>query len=155
MQSAVPFDGCTPMYLRAIRMVGWAIKNGAALNPKGARPQLPLPPSSPREVRADISTMNGALSVCENRVQLINSCWLLRSYNKCVVWEARRDRRFHARLSAKGYSWLWPAIAAAHTSKHHWLVIACNNAGVMRRAIRSRKAAAPSLPCAADNVNHM
>lgn len=71
MQSAVPFDGCTPMYLRAIRMVGWAIKNGAALNPKGARPQLPLPPSSPREVRADISTMNGALSVCEKRVQLI------------------------------------------------------------------------------------
>ena len=104
--------------------------------------------------------MNGALSVCEKRVQLINSCWLLRSYNKRVVWEAQRDaratiRRFNARLSAKGYSWLWPAIAAAHTSKHHWLVIACNNAGVMRRAIRSRKAAAPSLPCAADNVNHM
>ena len=62
-------------------------------------------------------------SVCN----LINSCWLLRSYNKCVVWEARRDRRFHARLSAKGYSWLWPAIAAALTSKHHWLVIACDS----------------------------
>ena len=28
-------------------------------------------------------------------------------------------------------------------------------AGVMRRAIRSRKAAAPSLPCAADKLNHM
>jgi hypothetical protein len=27
-------------------------------------------------------------------------------------------------------------------------------AGVMRRAIRSRKVAAPSLPCAADKVNH-
>jgi hypothetical protein len=93
---------------------------------------LPLPPSSPREVRADISTMNGALSVCEKRVQLINSCWLLRSYNKCVVWEAQRDAlaticRFNARLSAKGYSWLWPAIAAALTSKHHWLVIACDS----------------------------
>ena len=76
--------------------------------------------------------MNGALSVCEKRVQLINSCWLLRSYNKCVVWEAERDalatiRRFNARLSAKGYSWLWPAIAAALTSKHHWLVIACDS----------------------------
>ncbi|MGB8445817.1 MAG: hypothetical protein WCE32_15695, partial [Pseudolabrys sp.] len=39
-------------------------------------------------------------------------------------WEARRDvlatvRRFNARLSAKGYSWLRPAIAAALTSKHH------------------------------------
>ena len=93
---------------------------------------LPLPPSSPREVRADISTMNGALSVCEKRVQLINSCWLLRSCNKRVVWEAQRDaratiRRFNARLSAKGYSWLWPAIAAALTSKHHWLVIACDS----------------------------
>ena len=36
-------------------------------------------------------------------------------------------RRFNARLSAKGYSWLWPAIAAALTSKHHWLVIACDS----------------------------
>ncbi|MGA7254772.1 MAG: hypothetical protein WBX35_26560 [Pseudolabrys sp.] len=64
--------------------------------------------------------MNGALSVCEKRVQLINSCWLLRSCNKRVVWEAQRDaratiRRFNARLSAKGYSWFWPKIAAALT----------------------------------------
>jgi hypothetical protein len=28
-------------------------------------------------------------------------------------------------------------------------------AGVMRRAMRSRKVAAPSLPCAADKLNHM
>ena len=49
--------------------------------PQGSAAPLSVlpPPSSPREVRADISTMNGALSVCENRVQLINSCWLLRS----------------------------------------------------------------------------
>jgi hypothetical protein len=51
--------------------------------------------------------MNGALSMCEKRVQLINSCWLLRSCNKRVVWEAQRDalatvRRFNARLSANG-----------------------------------------------------
>lgn len=36
-------------------------------------------------------------------------------------------RRFNARLSAKGYSWFWPKIAAALTSKHHWLVIACDS----------------------------
>jgi hypothetical protein len=35
-------------------------------------------------------------------------------------WEAQRDalatvRRFNARLSAKGYSWFWPKIAAALT----------------------------------------
>jgi ribosomal protein L44E len=80
--------------------------------------------------------MNGALSVCEKRVQLINSCWLLRSYNKRVVWEAQRDaratiRRFNARLSAKGYSWFWPKIAAALTSKHHWLVINCDSCGTV------------------------
>ena len=47
-------------------------------------------------------------------------------------WEAQRDalatvRRFNARLSAKGYVWFWPKIAAALTSKHHWLVIACDS----------------------------
>jgi hypothetical protein len=39
-------------------------------------------------------------------------------------WEAQRGalatvRRFNAILSAKGYSWFWPKIAAALTSKHH------------------------------------
>src|SRR5262245_55981374 len=47
-------------------------------------------------------------------------------------WEAQRGalatvRRFNATLSAKGYSWFWPKIAAALVSKHHWLVIACDN----------------------------
>jgi len=28
-------------------------------------------------------------------------------------------RRFNATLSAKGYAWFWPKIAAALTSKHH------------------------------------
>lgn len=51
-------------------------------------------------------------------------------------WEAQRDalatvRRFNARLSAKGYSWFWPKIAAALTSKHHWLVIACDSCGTV------------------------
>jgi hypothetical protein len=46
-------------------------------------------------------------------------------------WEAQRDalatvRRFNARLSAKGYSWFLPKIAAALVSKHHWLVVACD-----------------------------
>jgi hypothetical protein len=41
-------------------------------------------------------------------------------------WEAQRDalatvRRFNAILSAKGYVWFWPKIAAAGASKHHWL----------------------------------
>ena len=38
-------------------------------------------------------------------------------------WEAQRGalatvRRFNAILSAKGYGWFWPMIAAALTSKH-------------------------------------
>jgi hypothetical protein len=35
--------------------------------------------------------------------------------------------RFNATLSAKGYVWFWPKITAALTSKHHWLVIACDS----------------------------
>lgn len=47
-------------------------------------------------------------------------------------WAAQRNalatvRRFNASLSAKGYSWFWPKISAALTSKHHWLVIACDS----------------------------
>jgi Fe-S oxidoreductase len=45
-------------------------------------------------------------------------------------WAAQRQslaivRRFNASLSARGYSWFWPKIAAALVSKHHWLIIAC------------------------------
>ena len=36
-------------------------------------------------------------------------------------------RRFNATPSAKGYVWFWPKIAAALTSKRHWLVIACDS----------------------------
>jgi hypothetical protein len=51
-------------------------------------------------------------------------------------WEAKRDalatvRRFNARLSAKSYSWFWPKIAAALTSKHHWVVINCDSCGTV------------------------
>jgi hypothetical protein len=51
-------------------------------------------------------------------------------------WEAQRNalatvRRFNAILSAKGYSWFWPKIAATLTSKHHWLVIACDSCGTV------------------------
>ena len=47
-------------------------------------------------------------------------------------WEAQRGalatvRRFNAILSAKGYVWFWPKIAAALTSKHHWLIINCDS----------------------------
>jgi hypothetical protein len=48
------------------------------------------------------------------------------------AWEAERDalaavRQFNARLSAKGTVWSWPTVAAALTSKHHRLVIACDS----------------------------
>jgi hypothetical protein len=51
-------------------------------------------------------------------------------------WEAQRNalatvRRFNAILSAKGYVWFWPKIAAALTSKHHWLIIACDSCGTV------------------------
>ena len=51
-------------------------------------------------------------------------------------WEAQRGalatvRRFNATLSGKGYPWFWPKIAAALTSKHHWLIIACDSCGTV------------------------
>src|SRR5215467_1461330 len=51
-------------------------------------------------------------------------------------WEAQRGalatvRRFNATLSAKGYVWFWPKIAAALTSKHHWLTIVCDSCGTL------------------------
>ena len=51
-------------------------------------------------------------------------------------WADERDalatvRRFNATLSAKGYVWFWPKIAAALTSKHHWLVIVCDSCGTV------------------------
>jgi hypothetical protein len=51
-------------------------------------------------------------------------------------WEAQRGalatvRRFTAPLSAKGYVWFWPKIAAALTSKHPWLVINCDSCGTV------------------------
>jgi len=51
-------------------------------------------------------------------------------------WQAQRDalatvRRFNARLSAKGFAWFWPKIAAAITARHPWLVIACESCGTL------------------------
>jgi hypothetical protein len=51
-------------------------------------------------------------------------------------WEAQRGalaavRRFNATLSAKGYVWFWPKIAAALTSKHHWLIIGRDSCGTV------------------------
>jgi hypothetical protein len=40
-------------------------------------------------------------------------------------------RRAGDGLSAKGYSWFWPKIASALTSKHHWLVINCDSCGTV------------------------
>ena len=40
-------------------------------------------------------------------------------------------RQFNARLSAKKTAWFWPTIAAALTSKHHWLIIACDSCGTV------------------------
>jgi molybdenum cofactor biosynthesis enzyme len=52
------------------------------------------------------------------------------------AWAAEGDalatvRRFNAILSAKGYVWFWPKIAAALTAKHHWLIIACDSCGTV------------------------
>lgn len=52
------------------------------------------------------------------------------------AWKAERDalatvRQFNAIMSAKGYVWFWPKIAAAITAKHHWLVIACDSCGTV------------------------
>ena len=51
-------------------------------------------------------------------------------------WQAQRDalatvRRFNTILSAKGYVWFWPKIAAALTAKHHWLIINCDSCGTV------------------------
>src|SRR4029434_5475281 len=51
-------------------------------------------------------------------------------------WEAQRGalttvRRFNATLSATGYALFWPKIVAALTSKHHWLIIACDSCGTV------------------------
>ena len=35
------------------------------------------------------------------------------------------------RFPAKAMSWFWPKIAAALTSKHHWLIIACDSCGTV------------------------
>ena len=49
------------------------------------------------------------------------------------AWAAERQalatvRRFNA---ANGSVWFWPKIAAALTSKHHWLIIACDSCGTV------------------------
>ena len=59
-----------------------------------------------------------------------NVTWMRRE------WEAQRGalatvRRFNAALSAKDYVWFWPKIAAALTSKRHWLVIVCDSCGTV------------------------
>ena len=42
------------------------------------------------------------------------------------------DRSASSRnASAKGCVWFWPKIAAALTSKHHWLVINCDSCGTV------------------------
>jgi hypothetical protein len=52
------------------------------------------------------------------------------------AWEAESDAlaavcQFNARLTAKGTVWSWPTVAAALTSKHYWLVIACDSCGTV------------------------
>jgi hypothetical protein len=38
---------------------------------------------------------------------------------------------FNARLAANKVAWSWPTISAALTSKHHWLVVACDSCGTV------------------------
>lgn len=40
-------------------------------------------------------------------------------------------RRFNAVASAGGRVWSWPTVAAALTSRHHWLVVTCDSCGTV------------------------
>lgn len=51
-------------------------------------------------------------------------------------WQAEREalapvRRFNAALSTGRRAWFWPKIAAAITSRHPWLVVACDSCGTV------------------------
>jgi hypothetical protein len=68
-------------------------------------------------------------------------------------WEAQRRElatvcRFIATLSAKGNVWFWPKIAAALTSKHHWLIIACDSCGTVVDLDLRVKPRDTEAPCA-------
>jgi hypothetical protein len=73
------------------------------------------------------------------------------------VERLRRDReayadalatveQFNARLSAKKTAWFWPTIAAALTSKHHWLIIACDSCGTVSDLDLTVKRRDPNAP---------
>ena len=51
----------------------------------------------------------------------------MRRYREAYADALAAVEQFNARLSAKKSAWFWPTIAAALTSKHHWLVIACDS----------------------------
>jgi len=51
----------------------------------------------------------------------------MRRYREAYADALAAVEQFSARLSAKKSAWFWPTIAAALTSKHHWLVIACDS----------------------------
>ena len=45
--------------------------------------------------------------------------------------ERRALATVHRFNAANGNAWFWPKIAAALTSKHHWLVVACDSCGTV------------------------
>ena len=56
--------------------------------------------------------------------------------NAIALHEAYADalatmEQFNGRLLAKKSAWFWPTIAAALTSKHHWLIVACDSCGTV------------------------
>ena len=51
----------------------------------------------------------------------------MRRYREAYADALAAVEQFNARLSPKKSAWFWPTIAAALTSKHHWLVIACDS----------------------------
>jgi DNA-binding MltR family transcriptional regulator len=74
------------------------------------------------------------------------------------AWEAERNalatvRRFNAVLSAKGYAWFWPKIAAAITAKHPWLVILCESCGCVTDLDLRVKPRDPSISVALRDVH--
>jgi hypothetical protein len=57
--------------------------------------------------------------------------------------------QFNARLAAKKIAWSLPTISAALTSKHHWLIIACDSCDTMIDLDLTFKRRDPNAPISA------
>jgi hypothetical protein len=51
--------------------------------------------------------------------------------NEAVADALATIKAFNTRLTAGRPVWAWPTIGAALTTKHHWLVMACDSCGTV------------------------